>query len=124
MHDVESIVQLLQLRHGSAHDELLAPDGVAVQLDRLERFGLIAQPDAAILREGWEFLQRLSSRLRIVENRSISDLDEERGDLDSLARRLGYTAQRTGGARRALLDDYRRHTNAIRAAYLKVLGVD
>ena len=80
--------------------------------------------DADALRRGWEFLQRLSSRLRIVENRSISDLDEERGDLDGLARRLGYSSpQRAGGARRALLDDYRRHTADIRAVYARVLGV-
>jgi len=63
-------------------------------------------------------LQHLGSRLRIVENRSISDLDAERGDLESLARHLGYApGSREGGARRALLRDYRRHTEAIRQVY-------
>ncbi|HUI24939.1 MAG TPA: hypothetical protein VL403_02550 [Candidatus Kryptonia bacterium] len=123
MHDVEGIVQFLQLQHGAAHARLFEPAGVATQLERLEHLGVLPQADAEILRTGWEFLQRLSSRLRIVENRSISDLDEERGDLDALARRLGYSAERAGGARRALLDDYRHHTEAIRAVYLKVLGV-
>jgi glutamate-ammonia-ligase adenylyltransferase len=124
MLDVESVVQFLQLRHGDTHPELLECDGITAHLARLARLGLLAPGDAAVLQRGWEFLHRLSSRLRIVENRSISDLDEERGDLDGLARRLGYTSpQRAGGARRALLEDYRRHTADIRAVYERVLGV-
>ena len=121
--DVESVVQFLQLRHVAAHEELLAVDRVGAQIARLARLGLLAPADAATLVDGWDFLQRLSSRLRIVENRSISDLDEERGDLDGIALHLGYTSpQRAGGARRALLEDYRRHTTAIRAVYERVLG--
>jgi glutamate-ammonia-ligase adenylyltransferase len=122
--DVESIVQFLQLRHGAEHDELFSVDGTAAHLARLGRLHLLADADRATLANGWAFLQLLSSRLRIVENRSISDLDEERGDLDALALRLGYPASgRAGGPRRALLDDYRRRTSAIREVYLRVLGV-
>jgi glutamate-ammonia-ligase adenylyltransferase len=124
LQDVETVVQYLQLAHGRGHAELLSVDGVRVQIDRLERLALLSPEDAAVLREGWSFLQLLSNRLRIVENRSISDLDEERGDLESLAASLGYTSrQRAGGARRALLEDYRRHTAAIRRVYLKVMDV-
>jgi glutamate-ammonia-ligase adenylyltransferase len=125
MQDVETVVQVLQLRHGADHDELFDVEPIAVQLERLQQRGLLASADAQVLTEGWAFLQRLSNRLRVVENRSISDLDEERGDLEALALGLGYSSpQRAGGARRALLDDYRRHTAAIRATYVKVLGVD
>jgi glutamate-ammonia-ligase adenylyltransferase len=123
--DVENVVQFLQLEHGAAYPELLRVETIADQLVRLARLGLLEAGDAETLQRGWGFLQRLSSRLRIVENRSISDLDEERGDLDALARRLGYAApQRETGARRALLEDYRRHTTAIREVYLRVLGVE
>jgi glutamate-ammonia-ligase adenylyltransferase len=122
--DVESVVQFLQLRHGPAHPALFEVDTIAAHLERLPRLGLLAPDDAAALQRGWQFLHRLSSRLRIVENRSISDLDEERGDLEGLARRLGYTSpQRAGGARRALLEDYRQRTGDIRAVYSRVLGV-
>ena len=123
LQDVESVVQYLQLRHGREHPELLAVDPVSVQLRRLETLALLSPDDARALRQGWDFLQRLSSRLRIVENRSISDLDEERGDLDALARRLGYASTSPSGTRRALLDDYRRHTSTIREVYLRVLAV-
>jgi glutamate-ammonia-ligase adenylyltransferase len=123
MLDIESIVQFLQLRHGCEHPELFEVGTVAAQLVRLAGVGALSAADAETLQCGWEFLHRLSSRLRIVQNRSISDLDEERGDLDSLAVRLGYiSAQRAGGDRRALLEDYRRHTGAIRAVYDRILG--
>lgn len=121
--DVETVVQYLQLRSGAEHPELLESDRLETHLAQLETSELIATRDAAILREGWDFLQRLANRLRVVENRSISDLDEEHGDLDSLARRLGYASGgRAGSDRRALLRDYRHHTEAIRGVYLAILS--
>lgn len=122
--DVENAVQFLQLAYGRSHAELLDIDRTERTIDKLAALGLLAPAQAAALRDGWEFLERLASRLRVVENRSISDLDEERGDLDGLARRLGYAAgSRESSARRALQADYARHTDAIRGAYLEVLGV-
>jgi hypothetical protein len=60
--------------------------------------------------------------MRIVESRSISDLDTEHGDLDALARRIGYAeGARESSPRNALLRDYARHTEAIRRVYLEVL---
>ena len=119
--DVESIVQALQLTHGAKHPELLAVTTTEAHLTQLERMGALSPDQATVLRDGWAFLQRLASRLRIVDNRSISDLDQERGDLEGLALRLGYTSpRREGGARRALLADYERHTDAIRAEYERV----
>lgn len=119
--DVESVIQLLQLRHAARYPQVLRPDSIAVQIASMRQLGLLSIEDSAILTAGWEFLQRLSSRLRVVENRSISDLDAERGDLDALAITLGYSSpQRSGGARRALLADYMRHTNAIRGVYDRI----
>ena len=40
-----------------------------------------------------------------------------------VARRLGYGGAREASARSALLRDYARHTEAIREAYLAILGV-
>ena len=88
-----------------------------------DTWGLLGEADAETIVEGWSFLQRLGSALRVVENRSISDLDEERGDLESLARRLGYASTgREGGSRRALLSDYERHTEKIRAIYDRIFA--
>jgi glutamate-ammonia-ligase adenylyltransferase len=116
--DVETVVQLVQLRQGASHPELLRPDRLEHHLDTIAAHDLLDATDVEVLRSGWEFLQHLASRLRIVENRSISDLDAERGDLEALARHVGYApGSREGGARRALLRDYRRHTEAIRSVY-------
>jgi glutamate-ammonia-ligase adenylyltransferase len=123
--DVEMVVQLLQLRYGPAHPELLEPERIDRLLDRIGALALLPAPQVQALRAGWAFLQLLASRLRIVENRSISDLSEERADLDSVARALGYpSSSRTGTARVPLLDDYRRHTEAIRAVYDSVFGAE
>jgi glutamate-ammonia-ligase adenylyltransferase len=116
--DVETIVQLLALKHGGAHAELLEVATIAASIERCAALGLLEPEQARALREGWTFLQRLASRLRIVENRSISDLGADRADLDSVARSLGYApSQRTGTSRLPLLDDYGRHTDAIRSVY-------
>jgi glutamate-ammonia-ligase adenylyltransferase len=122
--DVETAVQYLQLRHGPDHPELLAVERTEATLDRLSRAGLLAAETAAALRNGFAFLQRLASRLRILENRSISDLDASHAGLDAIARRLGYGGPREASARSALLRDYASHTEAIRRAYLAVLGVE
>jgi glutamate-ammonia-ligase adenylyltransferase len=121
--DVESVVQYLRLLHGAGHPELLEVGSKVEQIERLGRLGLLDGDSLRVLSDGWEFLQRLGSRLRIVENRSISDLDEQRSDLDGLARRLGYQAGgREAAPRRALLLDYHHHTEAIRGVYDRVLG--
>ncbi len=120
--DVESTCQWLQLRHGAEHPELLAPRRTEQTLADLAAKGLLPEEDARVLAEGWAFLQRLSSRLRVVENRSIADLERDRADLDSVARSLGYAvSERSGTARLPLLDDYARHTDAIREVYDRVL---
>jgi glutamate-ammonia-ligase adenylyltransferase len=123
--DIEHVVQLLQLQHGAKHEALLEADPTGVQLARLQALGLLDAEGARALAEGWHFLTLLSSRMRVVENRSISDLDQERGDLEGIARMLGYSGEsgRSGAATRELLADYQRHTDGIREIYLRVLGV-
>ena len=123
--DVETIVQLLALQHGAAIPQLLEVATTAAWLDRCEAHELIMPEQGGVLRSGWAFLQRLASRLRIVENRSISDLAADRADLDSVARSLGYApSPRTGTSRVPLLDDYARHTEAVRHVYNEVVRGD
>ncbi len=57
-----------------------------------------------------------------MENRSITDFDGEGGDLEGLARRLGYGgADDVRSARRALIADYQHHTERIRGVYEAIL---
>jgi glutamate-ammonia-ligase adenylyltransferase len=125
MQDVETIVQLLQLRHGHEAPRLFDPTPMLGLLARLAADGRLAPADAGVLADGWAFLQQLSARLRILDNRSISSLERERGDLDAVARSLGYPeSERGGGARRRLLEDYRRHTDDVRAVYQRLVTSD
>lgn len=122
--DVENAVQLLQLRHGAEAPELLDVERTEAMIERLAARGFLAPAQADSLGRGWDFLQRLASRLRVVENRSISEIDAGSSGLDAVARRLGYAAgAREASARAALLRDYALHTEAIRSAYLTILGV-
>jgi len=117
--DVETIVQLLALQHGGDLHEVAT---TAAVIERCAARSLLTAEQAKSLRDGWSFLARLASRLRIVENRSIADLGADRADLDSVARSLGYApSARTGTSRVPLLDDYARHTEAIRRVYDEVV---
>ena len=120
--DVENAVQYLQLRHGAACESLLRPEATEAQIAELASRGFLTADRAQTLAEGFAFLKLLSNRLRLVENRSISDFDSERSELAGLAHHMGYRrGPPHGDPRRALLRDYEHHAEAVRAAYLEVL---
>ena len=59
--DVEFVVQLLQMKHGREHPEVLCPN-VWDSLDALEAAGLLPAADAASLRSGYSFLRLVEAR--------------------------------------------------------------
>jgi glutamate-ammonia-ligase adenylyltransferase len=87
--DVEFVVQLLQLKYGSAHPAVLEPN-VWDALDALEAAGVLPAADAAGLRAGYSFLRLVEARLRIVTDRPLTEVPENPGDLAKLAHRLGF----------------------------------
>lgn len=121
--DIEYTVQYLQLKYFHEYAGRLWAAGTLEAIQRLNELGLLADEDARTLMNGYDFIQRLSSRLRIVQDRPIKDIDLERTELDALAYRMGYSGGGRTEARRRLLDDYRRHTEAVRDVYLRTLGV-
>ena len=113
--DIEFIVQFLQLQHGGAHPGLRVP-GTRAALQGLRDAGVIDEATSVALEEAYLFLRKLENRLRIVQDRSISELRAEPGEVDKLARRMGYSEPQSGGGRR-LLDDYLMHTGRVRDLY-------
>jgi glutamate-ammonia-ligase adenylyltransferase len=117
--DVEFAVQLVQLRHGGRHPSILEPN-IWKALAAIAGAGLWGTPRIAVFREGYTFLRRIESRLRIVYNVARGELPEDPRDLRKLAVRIGgYDGP---DADRALLADLKRHNAAIRKEYLDVVA--
>ncbi len=87
--DVEFVVQLLQLKHGREHPEILNPN-VWESLDALEAAALLPADEAAALRAGYSFLRSVEARLRIVTDRPLTEVPENPEDRAKLARRLSF----------------------------------
>jgi glutamate-ammonia-ligase adenylyltransferase len=124
--DVEFLVQYLQLVHGP-HLPLLRHRATRPALEALRAAGVLDDATFGVLATGYRFLRRLENRMRIVHDRSISQLGDDPLELDKLARRLGYRQAAGGGGDPSvavgarLLDEYRRHTARVRAIYARWL---
>ncbi|MEI7705047.1 MAG: bifunctional [glutamate--ammonia ligase]-adenylyl-L-tyrosine phosphorylase/[glutamate--ammonia-ligase] adenylyltransferase [Deltaproteobacteria bacterium] len=116
--DVEFAVQYLQLAFGHDHPAIRSPS-TPVALRRLREAGLLRDATFARLSEGYEFHRRLATRMRIVHDYGIDYLPAGGPELAQLARRLGYHGEDPGAR---LLAEYARVTEAVRAAFVEVLG--
>jgi glutamate-ammonia-ligase adenylyltransferase len=114
--DVEFLVQLLQLRYGAAHPEVLVSN-VWDALDSLEAAGLLAPADATALRDGYSFLRLVEARLRIVTDRPLNEVPESPDDLAKLARRLGFEPRDGATPAARFLDLLTQSTARMRALY-------
>ena len=91
---------------------------------RSRRAGTSRRPLADALRDGWRFLRRLEQRLRVSHGTSATLLEEGAPGLAALARRMGMHDAPRARAGHALLERYLAVTREVRAAYLRVLGID
>jgi glutamate-ammonia-ligase adenylyltransferase len=105
------------LVHGAAHPQVRTPNTLAA-LSALERFGLLSETDATLLREGYLFHRRVENRLRLVHGNSLSAMPTEGRALSLLARRLGFFGAHPG---EDFLEHYRTHTETLRQAYERLL---
>jgi glutamate-ammonia-ligase adenylyltransferase len=120
--DVEFATQWLQMRHGD--DPRVRTTETEAALASLEACGYLDAASADALRDGWRFLRRLEQRLRVSHGTSATLLEEGAPGLAALARRMRmHDAPRTR-ADDALLQQYVAVTREVRAAYLRVLGLD
>jgi glutamate-ammonia-ligase adenylyltransferase len=113
--DIEFMVQMEQLRHGA---DLPAVRRRATRhaLAELAAAGVVPADEAAALEESYAFLRALTNRLRIERDQPVESIEREGDRLPALARRLGYHGSNEAVAR-ALLADYGRHRERVRALY-------
>jgi glutamate-ammonia-ligase adenylyltransferase len=120
--DVEFATQWLQMTHG--RDPRVRATETEVALTALETCGYLDGAIADTLRDGWRFLRKLEQRLRISHGTSATLLEEGAPGLLSLARRMGVQGGPRARPDAALLERYVAVTADVRAAYLRVLGLE
>ncbi|MBI4637803.1 MAG: hypothetical protein HY727_15830 [Candidatus Rokubacteria bacterium] len=113
--DVEFLAQALQLVHGARHPEVRRP-ATAAALRGLGRAGAVTPALAAELTEHYRVLRRVSAALRLLGARPADTLELAGPMPARVATALGYPS------REAFLEDYRRRTGAVRAAYTEVFA--
>jgi glutamate-ammonia-ligase adenylyltransferase len=115
--DVEFAVQFMQLKHAAVHPSILEPN-VWKCLTRIGESHLWTAERVNLFREGYTFLRRLESRIRIVQNLSRNELPEAEADVRKLALRMGYEGSEAAGL---LKEEASTHMKAVRAEFLTVL---
>ncbi len=116
--DVEFVAEMLQLRHGADHPAIRRRR-TEDALDALSAEGLLDLDHHRRLVDGYRFLRRVESRLRIERDQAVTSLDHGDAKLAPLARRLGYAG---GNAVARLLRDIRATRDSIREIYRHCFG--
>jgi glutamate-ammonia-ligase adenylyltransferase len=117
--DVEFLVQLFQLKYGRDHPALRTPSTWHA-LDALRDCVLLTAEEHAVLRDGYDFLLRVQSRLRIVHNRSLDELPGAPEEVEKLARRIRPDGSTSGSAGARFLAELERHTTQVRDLFLRL----
>lgn len=113
--DVEWLVQLLQLRHGSEHPLIRTPKTLQA-LEACVSEGLIAAHDARVLSEAWTFASRVRAAAVLWWGRRSDVLPVDRRQLDGMARILEYPPFSAS----ALEQDYLAITRRSRAVFERI----
>lgn len=109
--DIEFIVQLLLLKYGGSNRELWTPNTQGA-LYRLKEAGFLSKKEYEVLSKAYNFLSRIQNRLRIVNDKSVSEFDVNSRDFNRLAKRMGYDE-------RHLHKEYLNNTDMVRKIYYK-----
>src|SRR5207302_6431463 len=110
--DVEFLVQMFQLKYGRDMARLRTKNTWQA-LDTLHDAGLLDDEKFRALRQAYDFLRTVESRLRIVHNLSLDELPENPDDLEKLARRLGFEAHEECSAATQFVSELERYTTQL-----------
>ena len=113
--DIEWLVQLLQLKHGSDFPSIRTPKTLDA-LEALVQNDLIAEHDARVLSQAWTLTSRVRSAGVLWSNKVSDVLSIDRRQLEGMARILEYPR----GSASALEEDYLAHTRRARAVFERV----
>jgi glutamate-ammonia-ligase adenylyltransferase len=110
--EVEFVAEMLQLRYGCTHPGVRhrRPEDA---LDALLDEGLLGSADHRRLVDGYRFLRRVESRLRMDRDQAVDSLDLEDPGLGALARRLGYEGDEVAARLARDIESARKRIHAI-----------
>ncbi|MBI5166770.1 MAG: glutamate-ammonia-ligase adenylyltransferase [candidate division NC10 bacterium] len=111
--EVEFVVQAFQLIHGGQNTWIREANTLRA-LHRLVEQKYLSYEDYSALFQAYVFLRRVEHRLQLEHQIQTHVLPEDVRELARLAKRLGY---RSPDPASEFLDDYRRHTRAVRRIY-------
>ncbi len=118
--EIEFIVQTFQLLYG-ATDPWIRESNTLRALQRLADRRHVTADEHAILAKAYTFLRMVEHRLQILHHLQTHTMPTDQDDLAKLARRLGYSPNRTPDPALALQQDYQRHSQAVRQVYDSLL---
>src|SRR5574337_597078 len=118
--EVEFIVQTFQLLYGAGDPWIREPNTLRA-LQRLADREHITADEHATLASAYAFLRTVEHRLQILHHLQTHTLPTDQEALLKLARRLGYSADRSPDPLAAFQQDYQRHIPGVRQAYDSLL---
>ena len=113
--DIEFTVQLLQLMHGAAHEELRVTSTMRA-LDQLDASGFLTDDDADSLRDAYRLCERARNARYLLANVAGDSLPVQSDQAEPLGRMLGFEHR----PQTSLRDEYRRVTRRSRAVVERV----
>ena len=117
--DIEFAAQWLQMLHG-ANPAVRSTDTVK-SLESLHAEGYLVKRDYVTLADGYAFLRRLEQRIHVLGGAGDSVLDRRQSGLPQLARRMGFQRRGNVPETDVMLSHYGQITEAVRAAYCRIL---
>ncbi len=115
LRDVEFAVQLLQMVHGRADEDVRASTTLSA-LAHLTHGGYVGREDGAALDEAYRFLRRLEHRMQLAQLRRTHVVPEDPDALRSLGRAMGMSKEPVAELERA----WRQHRREVMRLHEKL----
>jgi [glutamine synthetase] adenylyltransferase / [glutamine synthetase]-adenylyl-L-tyrosine phosphorylase len=121
--DIEFLVQMLQLKAGCDHPNILVPN-LPLALEALAAEGLLPESQAHELRDSYFFLRSAELRLRVITDRATNEIPESPGEREKLARRMGFMAENGRTASEIFLAELTRMMASIRREFTRMIDAE
>lgn len=117
--DIEFTVQCLQMIHGAKRKSLCSHNTLEV-LAALKENTLLSVEDADALMAAYRFLRTVENCIQLEADQQRYLIPEKETEERELARRVGYPHTTETDALAAFREDYRAHTEQVRAIFEKI----